>query len=162
VTIISNPVTGPVLGQPIHPNFSQQFAGTPPANTIVAPVPLAAGIGGTQKTMLEMVARGEMPRNAMVTAVNGVSTGAQNPTPVDDCMSNGCGAQLNLGVAVAGTAGNPVSNGAINQQIFSDGYSGAAQTGNGAVPKNTETLTSCPVSGATTGANITLNGSYQG
>jgi hypothetical protein len=126
---------------------------------------LTAGVGGTQKTMLEMCARGELPRNSMVTAVAGVSTGAQNPTPIDDLMGNGAGAQLNLGVAVPPNALNPVAveTAGINNQIFVEGIANAnGGLSTGPVPTNIETLTSCPVSGATIGANITLNGQYQG
>ncbi|MGO9623242.1 MAG: hypothetical protein ACLP0B_17935 [Steroidobacteraceae bacterium] len=160
--IISNPVTGPVLGQPIHPNFGQQFAGTPPANTLVAPVPLA---GGIQKSILEAAARGELPRNAMVTAVGGVSTGAQNPTPVDDLMCNGAGAQLNLGVAVAPNGGNPssITTVGINNQVFVSGVANANDgLSIGPTSINIETLTSCPTACSTTVGNVTLNGSYQG
>ena len=159
MTIISNPVTGPVLGQPLHPNYSQQFAGTPPANTIVAPVPLAANIGGTNKTILEMCARGELPRNSMVTAVAGVSTGAQNQTPIDDLMANGAGNQVNAGVGVPNSSGNPATgNGAVNQEVFVSGNQNTnAGLSTGPAPINAETLTSCPVSGATTVANVTLN-----
>jgi hypothetical protein len=163
MTIISNPVTGPVLGQSVQPGFGVQFSGTPPANTIVAPVPLADTIGPTKLTLLESISRGATPRNAMVTAVGSVSTGSQNPTPLDDLMSNGAGNQVNQGVAVAGSSGNPTNEYTLSigaPQRVVDGFSASSSTGPSAT--NTETLTSCPVSGATLLANITLNGAYQG
>ena len=114
--------------------------------------------------MLEAMSRGLLPRNANVSAINSVSTGAQNPTPVDDLMSNGAGNQVNAGVAVPNSSGNPAGNGAINQQVFVDGVSSAnAGLSTGPAPTNTETLTSCPVSGATLGGSITIvAGGFQG
>lgn len=155
MSIVSNPVTGVVLGQPISPSFGQQSAGSPVAAG--NPVAVPAGM-----TMMEAISRGILPRNMNVSAVNGVSTGGQNPTPIDDLMSNGAGNQLNLGVATAGIAGNPATNGAINQQQFVDGTSGPAQLSNGPTPTGVEALTSCPVSGATLAGNLTLPGSFAG
>jgi hypothetical protein len=159
MTLYTGPTQPTVMGQPIQSGFGVQSGGAIPASTnpIVAPAPL-----GALKPLIEAVSRGELPRNAMVTAVNGVSTGAQNPTPVADLCSNGAGNQVNLGVAIAGVAGNPVSNGANDQQVFVDGTGAQAQQVNGPTPTGTETLTSGPVSVNTSVANISLNGSYQG
>jgi hypothetical protein len=144
-----------VVGQPISPFFGAQCGQAGAAGGAVA---LPAGM-----SILEALSRGILPRNAMVTAINGVSTGAQNPTPVADLCSNGAGAQANGGIAVAGVAGNPVSNGANDQQQFVDGTSAGAQSANGPTPTSIETLTSAPVSVNTFGANVTLGaGQFQG
>jgi hypothetical protein len=108
--------------------------------------------------MIEAMSRGVLPRNSLITAVSGVSTGAQNPTAIADACSNGCGAQLNQGVAVAGVAGNPVSNGANDTQLFVDGTGAQAQQVNGPTPTSTETLTSAPISVNTSCGNVTLSG----
>jgi hypothetical protein len=158
MTIYSNPVTGPVVGQPISGDFGKQNSGAPPANTVVAIPP--------SMSLLEACARGVVPRNSMVTAIAGVSTGAQNPTPIDDLCANGAGNQVNAGVAIPSAFGNPVIDiaGAVApplKTVAGTFTANAAQT-NGPTPIDSETLTSCPVSLATTGANITLNGAYQG
>jgi len=149
-----------VCGQPISPFFGAQN-GNPRAAAVsapVVPVPVTTQNTGVQNTMLEAAARGALPRNALITSVNAVSCGAQNGTPVDDLMSNGAGFQLNLGCAVPGAANNPSSgnvNGAINQQEFVDGITTAnAALSTGPVATNIETLTSAPVSGATTTNNL--------
>jgi hypothetical protein len=131
-------------------------------NPLINPVPLA---GGIQKSILEAAGRGELPRNAMVTAVGGVSTGALNPTPVDDLMCNGAGPQLNLGVAVPPNAGNPssITTVGVNNQVFVSGVANANDgLSTGPTPTNIETLTSCPTAASTTVGNVTLNASYQG
>lgn len=148
---IYGPNGGVVTGQPISPFFGAQNGASPaggPVTTIPAGMPL-----------LEAAARGVVPRNANVTSINGVSASL---TTIDDLMANGAGAQLNLGTGTPNVAGNPAGNGAINQQEFVDGTSAASQTVNGPTPTATESLTSCPVSGATLGANVTLAGTYQG
>jgi hypothetical protein len=157
-----------VCGQPMSPFFGQQqnvrYTGAP-----VIPSPNASPNSGPQVTMQESMSRGALPMNADATAVSGVSTGAQNPTPLADCMSNGCGTQVNGGVAVPGTALNPSTspaggggpNGAENQQVFGDGQSLSANLQTGPDNENTETLTSGPVSGATHVNNLTL-GNFQG
>jgi hypothetical protein len=114
-------------------------------------------------TLLASCANGSMPRNALVSSVNGVSCGLNAPTPIDDLMGNGAGAQVNGGVAVNGANGNPVQNGAINQQIFVDGvWTAGAASATGPTPTDTETLTSCPVSGATIVSNVTPSGTFAG
>lgn len=145
-----------VIGQPISPFFGAQngikYSGAPT-------IPLPAQVNAPQVTVLESVARGALPRNALVASVNGVNTGLDQkgaPT-VDDLLANGAGNQVNIGVAVNGAFGNPSVNGAISQEVFVDG----AQTLNaglstGPTTFNSETLTSCPVSGATVGSNVTL------
>lgn len=147
--------TSPIAGGIMSP-FQGTSAGVPAGSSLLA---LPAGM-----PMLEAMSRGLLPRNADVSAINGVSTGAQNPTPVDDLMSNGAGNQVNAGVAVPNSSGNPAGNGAINQQVFVAGvFSANAGLSTGPAPTNTETLTSCPVSGATLGGNITLvAGGFQG
>lgn len=158
---------GLVVGQPINPNFgAANGAQAPTAGLISQPTqaPVTGGMQatGVQMPLLEAVSRGLIPRNVMVNSVAGVSTGGLNPTPIDDLMSNGAGNQINAGVAVAGVAGNPVLNGAIDQQQFVDGTGAVAQSANGPTPTGTESLTSGPVSGATTTANVTLGSTFQG
>jgi hypothetical protein len=145
---------GVVVGQPISPFFGAQNGVSQPAGGKVA-LP-------TNMTVVEAAARGTLPRNAQVSTINGVSTGLSNPVPVDDLACNGAGAQLNLGIPVAGVAGNPVSNGAIDQQQFVDGTGAVAQSANGPTPTSVESLTSAPVTVATTGGNVGLAGTYQG
>jgi hypothetical protein len=139
-------------GAPISP-----FQGTSPGlPSGVAAIALPAGM-----SMLEAMSRGILPRNLDLGSVNGVSTGALNPTPLDDLSSNGAGNQVNAGVAVAGISGNPATNGANNQESFvSGGGQGGAPAGlsTGPVPVNVETLTSCPVSGNTFCGNLTPYG----
>lgn len=140
---------GRVAGQPISPSFgAQNGAG---GGGVVA---IPAGM-----SMLEAMSRGILPRNAQVTSINGVGASL---TTIDDLMSNGAGNQLNLGTSTPNVAGNPAGNGAINQQEFVDGTSAASQTVNGPTPTAVESLTSCPVSGATLGTNISLAGTFQG
>ena len=170
--IISNPVTGPVLGQPLQPNFGVQFAGTPPANTIVAPVPLAATIGGTNKTLLEACARGELPRNAQLASISGVAVSAGisqsqgDSMSVDEGLSSGNGSQVSLGVAVAPNAAtqNSITTMGLNDQIFVEGIAnanGALSTGPAAT--NTESVVSAPTPGSTLTANVTLlTGAFSG
>jgi hypothetical protein len=172
MSIISNPVTGPVLGQPLHPNFGQQFAGTPPANTLVNPVPLAANIGGSNKTLLESCARGELPRNANISTVAGQSVSAGisglqgDGMSVDEGLASGNGAQVSLGVAVAPNANNPnsITTAGINNQVFVDGVANANDSlSTGPTPFNTEAATSAPMPGSTLTASVTLvAGIYQG
>jgi hypothetical protein len=165
---IYGPNGGVVVGQPISPFFGAQNGASPAGGPIIQS-PNASPNSGPQLTLLEAVSRGMLPRNADATAVAGVSTGAQNPTPIDDLMGNGCGNQCNLGVAVAGTSLNPSAspaggggpNGAENQQVFGDGESASANSATGPDNCNTETLTSGPISGATHVNNLTLSG-FQG
>jgi hypothetical protein len=146
---------GVVTGQPISPNFGAQNGAAP---ALGGQVVLPAGM-----TMLEAMSRGILPRNCSVASVNGVSCGAQNPTPLDDLVSNGAGNQVNIGAAISGSAGNPVGNGAINQQVFVDGtWTLNASLSTGPTPTNQETLTSCPVSCATLASNLSLSGTFQG
>jgi hypothetical protein len=49
-----------------------------------------------------------------------------------------------------------------NNQQFVDGTGAVAQSANGPTPTGTETLTSGPVSGATTTANVTFGSTFQG
>lgn len=150
-----------VIGQPISPFFGAQnglqYSGAP-----TIPSPAASPNSGPQVTQLASASNGSLPMNANATAVNGVSTGALNPTPLADLMSNGAGQQVNAGAAIPGANGNPSGNGAVNNQIFVDGvWTGVAASATGPTPTDTETLTSCPVSGATVVSNLTLSG-FQG
>lgn len=149
-----------VAGQQVSPFFGAQngirYTGAPT-------IPLPAQVNAPQVTVLESMARGALPRNTDISTVNGVSVGPQNPTSIDDLMSNGAGNQVNAGVAVLNTNGNPNNSGATNNEIFVDGITTTAATlAKGVAPTNTETLTSCPVSGATVVSNLGLLGTFQG
>jgi len=150
MTIYSSNVQPLAAGQQISGDFGKQSSGSAPANPIITAPPAMP--------LIEAMSRGVLPRNSLITAVSGVSTGAQNPTPIADLCSNGAGNQMNLGVAIAGVAGNPVSNGANDNQQFVDGTSAIAQTSNGPTPTGTETLTSAPVSVNTSAGNVTFSG----
>jgi hypothetical protein len=152
MTIISNPVSGPVVGQPVSPFFGQQFGpGLTPANSVVA---LPAGV-----TALEAAARGSLPRNAILSAVNGVGPGRDinsDPLTVDQAISNGNGNQTTRGASLTPA-------GAINTQIFVDGIGSAnAALSTGPAPTDTAALTEAPVSAATLGSNLGLSGGYGG
>lgn len=172
MTIFSNPVTGPVLGQPISPNFGVQFSGAPVANPVVNPVPLAANIGGVQKTLLEACSRGELPRNAQLSTIAGqsVSVGISalqgDGVSLDEAFSAGNGMQVNMGVAVPPNASNnvAVTTMGVNNQVFVEGIANANDAlSTGPTPTNNESIVSAPLAGSTTVANITLlAGIYQG
>jgi hypothetical protein len=149
MSIISNPVTGPVVGQPLSPAFGQQFAGTPPANTITTP--------NGALTIAQAVALGVLPLNATLTSVNGVAIGAGVPCPtVAQILAGG-----NSGFSAFGT--NVGANGAINQQAFVDGIaSGPAVQATGPSPNNTSSLPQAPITGATLCANLVFSGNYGG
>jgi len=169
---VGNPVTGPVLGQPLQPGYSVQHSGTPVLASIVAPVPLAATIGGVNKTLLECCARGELPRNAQLATIAGVpvSVGISalqgDAVSVDEALTSGNGMQVNLGVAVSPNASNPLSitTMGINTQILVEGIASAnASLATGPTAFNTESVVSAPLPGSTTIGNITLlAGIYQG
>ncbi len=136
---------------------NQRYVGAP-----VIPSPNVSPNSGPQVTQLASASNGSLPMNADVTAVTGVSCGAQNPTPVADLMSNGAGNQVNGGAAIGGTNGIPATNGAINNEVFVDGiWTANSGLSTGPVPTNVETLTSCPVWGATVVSNLTLS-NFQG
>jgi hypothetical protein len=174
MTIYTGPTQASVLGQQISPFFGVQAGGAIPAsvNPIVAPVPLAATIGGTQKTVLEACARGELPRNAQLATIAGqsVSVGISalqgDGVSVDEAFSSGNGVQVNLGVAVAPNAGNnsAVTTAGINTQVFVDGVASANDgLSTGPTPFNIESVVSAPLPGSTTLANVSLlAGVYQG
>jgi hypothetical protein len=159
---------GVAVGQPISPSFGAQNGANAAAPVIQQPTqaPVTGGMQatGVQMSLLEACSRGIIPRNAMATAIAGVSCGAQNPTSIDDLMGNGAGAQANGGVAVNGAFGNPVQGGGVNNQQFVDGaFTANAGLSTGPAPTANETLTSAPVSAATTTANVTLGaGQFQG
>jgi hypothetical protein len=157
---------GVVIGAPISPFFgAQNGLGKAP---IVSQPTSAPGVGmqatGVQMSLLEMCSRGLMPRNACIASVSGVpvAVGISNTNgdamSVDEAMSDGNGAQVNLGVAVPGTSGNPIplATDSINNQIFGSGTSLSANLAQGATPTNAETLTSGPTPASTTTANVAL------
>ena len=158
-----------VCGQPISPFFGQQN-GNPRAAAVSQPVipqPSCTLGTGVQNPLAEAMSRGALPRNALVTSVGGVSCGAQNATPVGDLCTNGAGAQLNLGVAVPNSSGNPsaISQASIDPpQMLVDGIGSlAAGLSTGPVPTDIETLTSAPVAVSTTTNNIVLQSNgFQG
>jgi len=152
---------GLVVGQPLNPNFGAVNGAAAPTAGLIQQPTSAPGSGmqatGVQMTLLEAVSRGIIPRNALVTSVAAVSCGAQNATPIDDLMGNGAGAQLNLGVPLPGVSNNPTATASAG--INNQGYVDPA----GQPTYDTETLTSAPVSGGTTTANVTLqSGGFQG
>jgi hypothetical protein len=150
MSIISNPVTGPVTGQPIHPNFSQQFAGGAPANNLTS---IPAGM-----TQLEAASRAIIPININLAAVNGISTSVGNSDPCSmlEAMTNGNGLPTCRGTSAA-------PSGAINDEQFVVGTSAQTFQANGPTPTNTEPQPLGPVSAAITGANLTLiPNSYNG
>jgi hypothetical protein len=157
MTTYGTPVNAPVLGAQINPNFGVTNAGAPPPAGFgaITPPPLMP--------LIEALGRAVMPRNADVSSVNGVSCGAQNPTPIADLCSNGAGNQCNGGTPLNGAAGNPVQNGANDQQSFVAGdWTAAAGSATGPTPVDNETLTSAPVSCNTFCSNVALSGTFQG
>jgi hypothetical protein len=173
VAIIQNPVTPSVLGQQISGDFSKQFSGTQVVGApLVNPVPLAATIGGTNKTLLEACATGSLPRNAQLASVSGVAvsagiSGSQGDSmSIDEGFASGNGSQQSLGVAVAPNAQNPnsITTMALNNQVFVDGIANANDSlSTGPTPFNNESVISAPLQGSTVIANVTLlAGIYQG
>jgi hypothetical protein len=173
MAIIQNPVTPSVLGQSISGDFGKQFSGLQSVGApIVAPTALPANVGGVNKTVLEACARGELPRNAQLSTISGVSVSAGisqsqgDGMSVEEGMSCGNGSQVCLGVAVAPNAQNPnsVTTAGINTQLYVEGTANANDAlSTGPTPTNNESVISAPMSGATTLANIALLvGIYQG
>ena len=142
MSIFQNPVTGPVVGQPISPNFSQQFSGAQAVGAPVAVIPPAM-------TQLEAYSRGIMPINTNVTAVNGISTGQGDPCSALELITNGNGVPALRGAA-------PPPSGGINDQQFAAGTAAPTFIENGPTPTNTDPQPLSPVSGAVTGANLTF------
>jgi hypothetical protein len=145
---VSNPVTGPVVGQPISPQFAQQFAGALPTT--------AVGIGfgvavPANMSILEAAGRSILPRNQYVTTVNSISTGAGDNASIDELMSTGNGNQSMRGAPV------PPSGG-VNDQQFTDGTSAVALQVNGPTQTNTEPQPLAPVSGAVLASNCGFAG----
>jgi hypothetical protein len=167
MSIITNAVQPTVLGQPLNPNFGVVSGGPIPAsmNPIVNPVPLAANIGGTNKTILEACARGELPRNAQLASISGVAVSAGisqsqgDGLSVDEGMSGGNGAEMCLGVAVPPNAANPnsITTVGINNQTFVDGTATSNDSlSTGPTPTNNESVISAPTPGSTTVNNVSL------
>jgi hypothetical protein len=149
MSIIQNPVTGPVVGQPISPNFSQQFAGAQAVGAPLVQIP-------PTMTQLEAYSRGIVPANVNISAVNGLSTGTGDPCSALELMSNGNGPPTMRGAPAAPSGG-------LNDQQFVVGTSAATFASNGPTPTNTDPQPLAPVSGAVTGANVTLaSNTYNG
>jgi len=157
---------GLVVGQPMSPFFGAQngFQG---AGAPVIPSPAASPNSGPQVTALASAANGSIPMNANVTSVNGVATGAAtviggDNASVAEMMSCGNGAPALTGAAIPGSAGNPVGNGAINNQIFVDGITSAsAASATGPAATDVSSLTQVSMSGATVVSNVATSG-FQG
>lgn len=153
MTIISNPVTGPVIGQPISPNFGVQFSGAPPANPVT---PLQSGV-----PLLVQASNGSVPINQLVNTINGVSAGGDpskggDPCTISQILSNGNGAETARGASV-------LPNGANNQQVFVGGIATAQSSlVTGPTAADTSNLTECPVSAATLCQNVALFPQYGG
>lgn len=173
---IYGPNGGVVVGQPISPNFGAQNGASPPGGPIISQ-PTSAPAGGMQATgvqmpLLEACSRGLMPRNAQLASLAGqaVSAGISGSQgdgmTVDEGLSSGNGAQVNLGVAIPGNAQNPnaVTTACVNDQIFVDGVAtqgGAQSTGPAAT--NIESFISAPTPASITTANVSLlPGVFQG
>jgi len=169
------PNQGVVVGQPMSPFFGAQ-QGIGPAPIIEQPTsaPVAGGMQatGVQMSILEACSRGLIPRNALISTVSGVSVSAGisnvqgDGMTVDEGLSSGNGAQVSLGVAVAPNAANPnsITTMGVNNQIFADGIATANDgLSTGPTPTNTESVTSAPMPGSTTTANVgILAGAFQG
>lgn len=156
---------GLAVGQPINPNFgAANGAAAAPVIQQPTQAPVAGGMQatGVQMPILEAMARGIVPRNVMVASVCGVNTAAGinnvngDAMSLDEALGDGNGAQVNLGVAVPGTSGNPtgVATGLLSPQIFGSGSSAPANLAQGPTPTNSETITSGPTPASTTTANI--------
>jgi hypothetical protein len=141
MTIISNPVTGPVVGQPIQPGFGQQSAGSAPTNTAIA---IPAGM-----TALEAQGRSTLPTNCLVTSVNGVNVGPGDPCSVSELMTNGNGV-----TAMHGCSTPP--SGGISDQQFASGTAAPTFIENGPTTTNNEPQPLGPVGGAVLVSNLAL------
>jgi hypothetical protein len=169
------PNQGVVVGQPMSPFFGAQ-QGIGPAPIIEQPTsaPVAGGMQatGVQMSILEACSRGLIPRNALISTVSGVSVSAGisvvqgDGMTVDEGLSSGNGAQVSLGVAVTPNAANPnsITTMGVNNQVFVDGIATANDgLSTGPTPFNTESVTSAPMPGSTTTANVgLLAGAFQG
>ena len=163
-------IQGPVVGQPISPNFGAQNGAATPGNAVIqqpttAPVTGGMQATGVQMSLLEACSRGIIPRNCYVASVAGVATAAGisntngDAMSVDEAMGDGNGAQVNLGVAVPGSSHTPagVATAGVNNQEMVGGIAASASTlvaGPAAV--NTETMTSGPTPASMTTANVSL------
>jgi hypothetical protein len=162
------PNQGVVVGQPMSPFFGvQQGVGPTPVIEQPTTAPTAGGMQatGVQMSMIEACSRGLMPRNANIASVAGVAPGVGisntngDALSVDEAMSNGNGAQVNLGVAVNPNASTPVAvtTGGVNNQNFVEGIATAndAQS-TGPAATNIETVTSAPMAASMTTASVGL------
>jgi hypothetical protein len=134
---------GPVVGQPMSPNFGAQNGVGQPGGSVVALPP--------NMPLLEAVSRGILPMNQYLTAVAGQNVGPGDPCSVLESMSNGNGEATMRGAPLQ------VNPNAINNQIFVDGIATAnASLSTGPTPTDTSTIVEAPVSAATTGAGVSL------
>jgi hypothetical protein len=169
------PNQGVVVGQPMSPFFGVQGGlGAAPIIEQPTTAPTVGGLQatGVQMSMLEACSRGLIPRNALISTVSGVSVSAGisasqgDGMTVDEGLSSGNGAQVSLGVAVPPNAANPnsVTTMGVNNQVFADGIATANDgLSTGPAPTNTESVTSAPMPGSTTTANVgLLAGVFQG
>src|ERR1700734_607927 len=137
MTVYKN-TDGIVVGQPMSPNFGAQNGQQGPgAITVQQPTtaPTAGGMQatGVQMPLLEACSRGIIPRNAQISTVSGqsvsagISTSQGDSMAIDEGLTSGNGAQVNLGVACPPNGGNPnsVTTMGINNQVFVDGVAGA-------------------------------------
>lgn len=166
---------GIAVGQPINPNFgAANGLAAPPVITQPTQAPIAGAMQatGVQMSVLEAMSRGILPRNANISTVAGVSCSAgvsnvQGDTmSVDEAMSSGNGAQVSLGVAVPPNAATPnaVTIAGVNNQIFVEGNANLNDSlSTGPTPTNNESITSAPMPGSITTANVALvSNSFEG
>jgi len=166
---------GVVVGQPMSPFFGlQQGVGPTPVIEQPTTAPTAGGMQatGVQMSVLEACSRGLIPRNASISTVSGVSVSAGisnsqgDGMSIDEGLTSGNGAQTSLGVAVAPNAANPnsITTMGVNNQVFVDGVATANDgLSTGPTPFNVESVTSAPMPGSTTTANVgLLAGAYAG
>jgi hypothetical protein len=166
---------GPVVGQPMSPNFgAQNGLGATPVIQQPTTAPTAGGMQatGVQMSLLEACSRGIIPRNAQLSTIAGqsVSAGASqsqgDSLSIDEAFAGGNGAAVCLGAPVAPNAGNTsvVTLSTLSSQAFVDGIAGVGDAlSTGPAPTNIESVVSAPLSHSTTTANVTLlAGVFQG
>ena len=159
---------GPAVGQPMSPFFgAQNGLGATPVIQQPTTAPTAGGMQatGVQMSVLEACSRGLIPRNASISTVSGVSVSAGisnsqgDGMSIDEGLTSGNGAQMSLGAAVAPNAANPnsITTMGVNNQVFADGIATANDgLSTGPTPFNVESVTSAPMPGSTTTANVSL------
>jgi len=173
---IYGPNGGVVVGQPISPFFGAQNGANAAAPIVQQPTtaPVAGGMQatGVQMSMLEACSRGLVPRNVQLSTISGqavsagISQSQGNALPLDEALSSGSGAQMNLGVAEPPNANTPnsVETSGVNTQVFVGGVGSANDAlSTGPTTINLSSVVSAPLAGSTTTANVTLvPGGFQG